>query len=156
MKCLAGPPSQKSPRSAAVVTGPQQIRPGLMTSRKTGLTGCATHRTHFSRLTVTISLGESLYAQVGTSGHCSVVVNWVFDHAMWLTLLSAYAPDRHHDQKCCAQQTGVHRIVGSNCLIVYLRKRTSMYVRSTFLASLSNSLSYHLRPTQLNPSATPA
>jgi hypothetical protein len=35
--------------------------------------------------------------------------------------------------KCCAQQTGVHRMVGSNCLAVYLPKkeRTFTYVRST-------------------------
>jgi hypothetical protein len=30
------------------------------------------------RLTVTRSLGESLYAQVGTSDYCPVAVDWVF------------------------------------------------------------------------------
>src|SRR2546421_4622086 len=47
-----------------------------------------------------------------------------------------------------AQQTGVHRMVGSNCL-VYLpkEKRTSIYLRSTFLAILSPC---HLGPAQLN------
>jgi hypothetical protein len=36
---------------------------------------------------------------------------------------------------CCAQQTGVHRMVGSNCLVaIYLpeEERTSICVHSTF------------------------
>ena len=43
-----------------------------------------------------------------------------------------------HDQLCCAQQTGVHRMVGSNCLVtIYLpeEKRTSIYVCPTYLAT---------------------
>jgi hypothetical protein len=53
----------------------------------------------------------------------------------------------------CAQQIDVHRMVGSNRLNVYLPegKRTSIYVHSTFLTSLSPC---HL--ATLPPGACPA
>jgi hypothetical protein len=105
------------------------------------------------RLIVTISLGESLYAQVGTSEHGAVVVDWAFDYGDVVGTSVCLCAPTAVISECCAQQTDVHRIVGSNCLIVYLptEHMTSIYVRSTFPTSSPPRRLATLGLPRLNP-----